>query len=74
MSQPLLDLRQLLIGSQTTRGRVVAVANGGLRVATPGGLVEVPAGPGIGVGDEVILANGRATRLSTHADVPVFQV
>lgn len=73
MSQ-LVELRKLLVGSQTTKGRVIVIANGMLRVATPGGLVEVPAEPGIGIGDDVLITNGRAACMSTRADVPVFQV
>jgi len=74
MSQPLVELRNLLTGSQSTSGRVIALANGFLRVVTPGGLVEVPAATGIGIGDEVAIRNGGASRLTTGVGTPVFFV
>lgn len=74
MSQLLRELRNLLVASQTVRGRVIAVANGHLRVATADGVVEVPVEPNVGVGDDVTIRNGGVSRLTSGAGAPLYFV
>ena len=72
MSNPLSDLQQLLAGGASVAGRVLSVANGVARVATASGLVEVPFDGSIG--DRVTVRDGRAVRVQSAGDVPVFFV
>ncbi|MEO5350049.1 MAG: hypothetical protein H7836_10415 [Magnetococcus sp. YQC-3] len=72
MSQPLLDLQQLLVGRGTVVGRVLSIANGVVRVATASGVVEVLSDGG--VGERVTVRDGRAVRVQDAVDVSTFFV
>ncbi|MBF0426046.1 MAG: hypothetical protein HQL66_09560 [Magnetococcales bacterium] len=74
MSQPLIDLQRLLAGRQTVTGRVVALNGGMVRVATAQGIVEVAAGAGFAVGDQVTVRDGRTIKNQGAENVPVFFV
>ncbi|MBF0175370.1 MAG: hypothetical protein HQL63_00765 [Magnetococcales bacterium] len=74
MSQPLLDLQRLLTGRQTMTGRVLAVVSGKARVATAQGIVEVTADPSLGVGDQVMVQGGKATKIKGGGKIPVYYV
>ena len=72
MSQPLIDLQQILAGKESVAGQVISVANGVARVATAGGVVEVLFDGS--VGDRVTVWDGRAVRVQSGVDAPVFFV
>ena len=59
MSHPVHDLQRLIASRQAISGRVVAISNGVVRVATAQGVMEVP-GNGLIVGDRVTVRNGKA--------------
>ncbi len=73
MSNPLLELQQLLAGRASVAGRVVSLANGVARVATADGVVEMPFDD-VRVGDRVTVRDGRAVRVQSTADTPEFFV
>ncbi|MBF0137458.1 MAG: hypothetical protein HQL65_14570 [Magnetococcales bacterium] len=73
MSNPLIDLQLLLIGQKVMTGRVIDISTTGLlRVASKGGVVEVPGQAS--VGDIVTIENGRATKRGNGTSVQVFYV
>ncbi|MEO5348407.1 MAG: hypothetical protein H7836_02015 [Magnetococcus sp. YQC-3] len=72
MSQPLLDLQRILAGRAAVAGRVLAVENGVARIATADGVVEMPFDGGIG--ERVLVRDGRVVRVQGAVDVPVFFV
>ena len=72
MSQPLIDLQQILAVRGSVAGRVLMMANGVARVATAGGVVEVLFEGS--VGDRVTVQDGKAVRVQGAVDVPVFFV
>ncbi|MBF0625381.1 MAG: hypothetical protein HQL82_11325 [Magnetococcales bacterium] len=73
MSQPLIDLQRLLVGRQTTTGRVVALNRGMVRVATTQGIVEI-AGTGLALGDLVMVRGGSALKIQSSGGQTVFFV
>ena len=72
MSQPLIDLQRIFAGRGAVAGKVLSVANGVVRVATAGGVVELPFDGG--VGERVAVRDGRVVRVQNTADAPVFFV
>ncbi|CAK0768257.1 conserved hypothetical protein [uncultured Gammaproteobacteria bacterium] len=72
MSSPLLELQHLLAGRVSVAGRVISMSNGLARVATAGGVVEVPYDGS--VGDRVTVVDGRAVRVQDVVDAPTFFV
>ena len=72
MSQPLLDLQHILAGKVLMAGQVVSMANSMARVATASGVVELPFDGG--VGERVTVQDGKAVRVQSAVDVPVFFV
>ncbi|MBF0143043.1 MAG: hypothetical protein HQL59_06245 [Magnetococcales bacterium] len=74
MSNPLFDLQQILTGRAAVSGRVVSVSSGLARVATAQGVVEVAADAGLIAGDQVTVRDGRAVRVQSGEDAPVYFV
>ena len=72
MSQPLIDLQQILAERASVAGQVLSIANGVARVATASGVVELPFEGS--VGDRVTVQDGKAVRVQASDDVPVFFV
>ena len=74
MSNPVLDLKRLLVGRTSLAGRVLSVVSGVAKVATSQGLVEVPCDGTITAGGRVMVRDGRAVRVQGAADAPVHFV
>ncbi|MEO5330562.1 MAG: hypothetical protein H7839_00955 [Magnetococcus sp. YQC-5] len=74
MSSSLFDLREMLTGRVSMAGKVVSIANGVARVATPEGVAETVADGSMRVGDRVTVRDGRAVRVQDGVDAPVFFV
>jgi hypothetical protein len=74
MSNPLLELQQILARKASVAGRVLSVANDVARVATAGGVVEVSHDGVFDVGDRVAVKSGRAVRVQSAEDAQVFFV
>ena len=72
VSQPILDLQCILAGRGSVAGRVLSIANGVARVATVGGVVEVPLDGG--GGERVSVQDGRAMRVQNVVDMLTFIV
>ena len=72
MSNPILDLQQILAGRSSVAGKVISVAGGVAKIATAHGVVEVPYDGA--ADDRVTVQDGRAVRVQGTADVPVFHV
>ena len=68
------ELRDLIRFKQAVSGRVVAVSNSMLQVATPNGIVDVMGDDNLQTGDAVTVQNGRAVKKSLNDDTPVFFV
>ncbi len=69
-----LKLRDLLQGDQPVSGRVIAVSNGVVRVATPYGVVEVAGDSGLRTGDAVTVQDGLAVKKRLDGEGPVYFV
>ena len=63
MSNPLLDLQNLLAGKASLAGRVLAVSNDMVRIATSRGVIELPSDGTLNVGNNVTVRDGRAVRV-----------
>ena len=63
MSQPVLDLQRLIASRKAISGRVVAVTDGMVRVATAQGVVELAGDGALQVGDRVTIRNGKVTKI-----------
>ena len=72
MSQPLIDLQRLLAGRGSVAGRVLSIANSMARVATASGVVELPFDGS--VGDRVTVRDGKAVRVQSVVNAPMFFV
>ena len=70
MSNPVERLRRIIAPSKAARGVVTAVEDGLARVATPGGLVELPAPDWVYTGARVTIgADGRIIRPTPQGNV-----
>ena len=74
MSQALIELKRLLAGQTAISGKVLSLSNSMARVATAKGVIEVAFDGGIQSGDRVILKDGRAVRVQSVSDAPVYFV
>ena len=72
MSQPLIDLQRILAGRVSVAGRVLSIANSMARVATASGVVELPFDGS--VGDRVTVRDGKAVRVQSVVNAPMFFV
>ena len=68
------ELRDLIRSERIVPGRVVAVSDGVVRVATPFGVMEVNGNNHLQAGDAVIVQNGRAIKKRLDNNIPVFFV
>ncbi len=69
----LSDIQLIVTKNRPVSGRVMTMARGMVRVATPQGLIEAQPGPNLSIGDEVTLENGIAIKKS-RGSPPIFQV
>ena len=74
MPNPLFDLQNLLAGKTSLAGRVLAISNGMVRIATSKGMIELPSDGTLNVGNNVTVLDERAVRVQNEADAPVFFV
>ncbi len=74
MSNPLADLQHLLAGKASVAGRVLAISNGMARIATSKGVIELPSDGTMNVGNNVTVRDGRAVRVQSVVDAPVYFV
>ena len=74
MSNPVLELQEMIAGKTAMAGRVLSIAGGIAKVATSQGLVEVPCDGTITAGGRVTVRDGRAVRVQNSVDAPVHFV
>lgn len=68
------ELRDLIRSERIVSGKVVAVSDGKVQVATPSGVMEVAGDGHLQSGDSVTVQNGRAIKKRLDNDIPVFFV